>query len=290
LQRGRTIHILAVPVVAGCLLILAGCLSGVGRRSPHEQSDAQTTPLASVQSLPPSSNQPFRILHMRFEIRRFDMPAEPSRYSPKIWNHVDELRMDAELVAALARNGVRVGAAPRSSWPAIYAILEAAGAEVQQQEMEVRGKEPLEIVLTSRQEPETIFAYDRKNRLSGRTVPEGDRMLRIDYLLHPELSGRIDLNVEPEIRRDLGSMQWQNVDGVITRAPAYEWLRFESLSVPITLNPDEFLVIGSSERAENEYLVGGRFFNAMHKGKRYETVLCITPRPYEIAMGGAEPR
>lgn len=290
MQRGRTIHIVATPAVAGCLILLAGCLSGMGGNSPHEQGDTQTPTLASPQAPSPLSNQPFRILHVRFEIRRFHMPAEPSRYSPKIWNHVDELRIDAELVAALARNGVRVGAAPRSSWPAIYAILEAAGAEVEQQEMEVRGKDPLEIVLISRQEPETIFAYDRKNRLSGRTVPAGDRMLRIDYLLHPELSGCIDLNVEPEIRRDLGSMQWQNVGGVITRAPAYEWLRFESLSAPITLNPDEFLVIGSSERAENEYLVGGRFFNAIHKGKRYETVLCITPRPYEVAMGGAEPR
>ena len=223
-----------------------------------------------------------RVVQLRFDVLRVDLPAEPVRYSPKVWNHVDELRMDVDLAAHLARNGIRVGVASREAWPALRAIFEAGGAHTVERWHEVRGGNALEVVLASVQEAETIFAYGRKNRLSGKTVPSGDRMMRIDYLFHPELGGCTELNIYFEIRRDLGVMTWESHDGVISQVPSYDWHRFDSLSVPLTLNPEEFLVIGPSAETRNEYLVGSRFFRGQRAGQRCETVLCITPRPYQV--------
>jgi hypothetical protein len=192
------------------------------------------------------------------------------------------MRTDVDLAAHLARNGIRLGIASSGAWSALRAIFEAGGARMAEQRYEVRGGNALEVVLTSVQEPETIFAYDQRNRLSGRTVPSGDRMMRIDHLLHPELGGCTELSVYFEIRRDLGVMTWESHDGVISQVPSYDWHRFQSLSVPLTLNPEEFLVIGPSDETTNEYLVGSRFFRGRRTGQPYETVLCVTPRPYQV--------
>jgi hypothetical protein len=58
---------------------------------------------------------------------------------------------------------------------------------------------------------------------------------------------------------------------------------FPDLKGVVTVNAGEYLVVGPSERAENEYIVGSRFLTRTSGGQRYETLLIFTPQPFQSA-------
>jgi len=277
---------LFIAVVA--LVGLAGCSVqrpwGQDGRRAHELPDQTLTDESHYSRYSQSAdrNRPDRVVRIRFDILRVDLPMDAVRHSKKIWNHIDELRPDSRLVATLARNGIRVGAAPESVWPALQTIFDSARARPSEYHQVVQGGIPFSIELGAMPEQETIFCYDRSGRLAGKPIPAGEKLLHLDYLLHPELDGCTDVSLVFEVRRDLGTMVWENRNGVIRQVPAYDHFRFEDLSVLLTLRPGEFLVIGPGDEADNDYLVGSRFFSAKRSGVPFESVICITPRPFAV--------
>jgi len=76
-------------------------------------------------------------------------------------------------------------------------------------------------------------------------------------------------------------MTWERRDGVIRQAPAYDRHVFEDLNALLTLKPGEFLVVGTSDQADNEYLVGSRFLIHTAAGEKTETMLFVTPQPFQ---------
>ena len=217
-----------------------------------------------------------------------DLPVEPLRHSPKIWNHVDEMRLESDLVARLARNGIRVGATPENAWPAIRTVLDRADARLRQEQMLPQGNAPLVIKLGAVEEGEAIFRYDRDNRLVGKTFPGGTKQLTLDYSFHPELGGNTNVRLALEVRHDLGTMTWERREGVIRQVPTVDRHVFEDLVAVLTLHPGESLIIGPSEQAGNDYLPGSRFFAYQQAGAQYETLLCIIPQPYQTDRTGRE--
>ncbi len=286
------------------LLIFAPALVGCPGRSttwlfgnnPHASEDAPTDrPIDSSGVLPGSSsindpNTPKTILQLRFELLRVEIPAATGRHAKKVWNHVDELRLDPGLSSVLARNGLRIGAAPKGAWPALKAVFDAASARIGQQQFVLQGGVPLIAEFGTMRDTRTIFMHDRAGGLSGRSIPPGDRRIILNYLLHPELSGAIDISTIMEIRHDRGTMEWRNEGGVIRQVPAYDHYRFNDLSTALALRPGEMLVMGLSDEAiDNDYLIGSIFFRDSRSGEPVETVLCITPRPYAVEVRGQTP-
>ncbi len=273
-----------------CGLAFCGCDApwwGLGQRQPRQQPRDRGIPTGSGNA--PSSV--FRtgegefgedqVVDLVFDVVRAEMRMDAIRHSRKVWNHVDELRVAPELVARLARNGLRVGAASADAWPAIRAILDAAEAHVSREQLVAQRGLPLVLSLgVVGEDGESVFGYDAGGRLVGKTFSVGDKLLQIDYAYRPEFGGTTDLRLAYEIRHDRGVMTWERVDGVIRQIPAYDRHVFSDVRVALTLRATEFLVVGLSDQADNEYLVGGRFLTSTHAAKRYETVLCITPTPY----------
>lgn len=226
------------------------------------------------------------MIDLAFDVVRVDLPIAGVRHSRKIWNHVDELRVDSELIARLARNGLRIGAASPDAWPAIRAILEAAEAEVRRDQLVAQRGLPLSIQLGSINDSESVFSYGADERLVGKTFPAGDKLVNVDYVFHPELGGSTEVRVSFEIRHDRGAMTWEQRNGVVQQVPDYERHLFADLSPALTLNAGEFLVVGLSDQAKNEYLIGSRFLTRVESGKRYETLLFLTPQPYQAQGAG----
>lgn len=284
---------LLLPLLTGGLL-LGGCswfswLAPGGRQpTPHEVADTSTPPggASSLLHGRPTAADEIRVIDLAFDVVRADLPMSGVRDSRKIWNHVDELRVDSELVARLARNGLRVGAASPDAWPAIRAILDAAGAEVRRDQLVAQRGVPLTIHLGAIRDSESIFSYGRDNRLIGKTFSAGDKLMHVDYAFHPELGGCTDIRLSFEVRHDRGVMTWERRDGVVREVPACDRHVFMDLSTLLTLNPDEFLVIGLSDQTKNEYLIGNRFLTKKQSGKRYETLFCLTPQPYQSQGAG----
>ncbi len=258
------------------------------RSTPHEQTSRSTEPAntgrTNQRRTAAAGGVP--IVHVAFDVLRIDIPVESIRHSCKIWNHVDELQIGPQTVALLARNGLRVGAASPAAWPAIEAILESAGAESRSEQMFTHQGLPVCVVISSIDAGETFFTYDRDGRLVGKTFPAGDKLLGWDYAFHPELGGCTELQLTLEVRHDRGELTWERQDDAVRQVPAYDRHVFADLIVPISLNPGEFVAIGPGDEMDNEYLIGSRFFAGKRSGRAYETIFCITPRPYRTTTSG----
>ncbi len=230
-----------------------------------------------------------QVVHLAFDVVRIDMPVTGIRHSRKVWNHVDELRLGTDCVARLRRNGLRLGAAQPDAWPALQSILDAAEAITRQDQLVTQPGLPVSFMLASIDEPESVFSYNRSRRLVGKTFQKGDKLINIDYALRPELGGSVDLQLQFEIRHDPGTLKWDRSGDTISQVPAYQRYLFDDLNVLVTLKPGEFLILGPSEEAANEFLVGGRFFVTTRGGYTHESIFCLTPRPYRIE-GATHPR
>jgi len=231
-----------------------------------------------------TSSDRVQVVQLAFDVLRVELPIDGVRNSRKVWNHVDELRLEADLVARLARNGLRVGAASSGSWPAIRAILEAGGARTQKDQMLPQPGTPLTLELAPIQESESIFSYGRDNRLVGKTFPSGQKIIQLDYMYHSQLGGCTDVQLGFEVRNDRGEMTWERRDGA-----AYDRHVFEDLAALLTLKPGEFLVVGPSDQADNEYLIGSRFLIQTASGKKTETLLFVTPQPFQTQNAQRRP-
>lgn len=264
---------------------------GDPQRSPQHGADT-TSQEATGAFLFDNTSDPrplVRVIDLAFDVARIDFPVDTIRHSRKVWNHVDEMRVDSDRVSRLARNGLRIGVASGGAWDAIRAIVRAADAEVRQDRFVAQRGTPLTIKLSSIEEPESIFSYSPEGRLVGKTFTEGDKLLNLDYVFHSELGGSTDLELDIEIRRDPGAMAWQRQGGIIRQVPAYDRHVFADLRVPLTLHTGETLIVGLSDQEGNEYLLGSRFLMFKRLDKRYETVLCITPRHFQTQEGKAGP-
>lgn len=282
-MKGRILLVWTSLLSAG--LASAGCTAGPSpqpswgarKSSPHE--DATTTSAAPKVA---GSSGGVRVVHLTFDVLRIHLPIDAIQHSRKIWNHVDELRADPSLVARLARNGVRAGAVAPGSWPAIHTILEACDAELGKDQWNAQGDLPLTLEVEELQDSETVFCYAPDDRLVGKTFHEGKKLLNIDYAVHAEMGGAVDMQLTFEIRHERGVMAWQRQGGTLQQVPATDRYIFSDLSLLLTLNPGETLLIGPSPEARNEYLVGGRFLVDEKEGRQVETLYGITPLPYQI--------
>lgn len=211
------------------------------------------------------------------------------RHSRKIWNHVDELRVGADMVSRLARNSLRAGVGSPSAWPAIQAIVEASGATARRQTIVPQQGAPASIQLGTIHGEESVFSYGADGRLVGRTFATGDKFLTIDYAYRPRLTGSTDLKLTLEIRNDRGEMTWERSGGVIREVPAIDRRIFADLAVSLALNPNEFAVLGPHDAAGNHNLIGNRFFTAAESSTRVETLLVITPRVFQRTVANKPP-
>jgi hypothetical protein len=285
-------HFSRLPLLA---LVLVGC--AVNRpdtsASLHEMPASQSAPDPAASGIDLVRVDPgasLRIVDLSFDVFRADLPVTAGRASRKIWNHVDELRSDAAVVARLARNGFRVGAAPRGSWPAIQAVLESTDARTYRNMLAPPRGAPLLVTMGPVTDRESIFTYNAEHRLTGRTFVAGEKVIAIDYAFQPQFGGFTELQVGFEVQHDKGVMTWTRDGGVIRQVPDIERHVFSDLTTQLTLERGECLVIGPSETAANEYLIGGRYLSIEHDGRPHESMLFITPTPYQTkAAAGGRP-
>jgi len=274
-------------LVALWVVSMAGCQKAVMDASLADRPDKNFGAAdASLRALIGSSSQDADVRSQRFDVTvvaltfdvmRVTLPIGTMRHSRKIWNHVDELAVDATRISLLARNGLRVGVASPSAWPAIRTVLVACDAEVRKSQFQSHSGLPLVIQTGEITDTESFFAYAADDRLAGKSFTQGKKLVTVDYIVYAAMGGLVDVKLTFEVRHDRGTMTWENVNGVITPAPAFDRHVFEDLTTNLSINPGSMLILGPSDEASNEYLVGSRFFMERRGGDRYEVLYMITP-------------
>lgn len=275
----------ALAFVALCVM-QSGCATPIWPfdfLTPKQGDRTKTTPPTdSISSKSSPTTGTVRVVHLAFDVIRAEMPIDGEMNSLKVWNHVDPLRVGAETAAQLARNGLRVAAGSKANWTAIKAILDAGSARTTRDQLLAQIGAPVLVDLGTVANGESYFAYGKDMRLQGKTFGGGSKILQIDYAFHPDLGGTTDLQIGFEVRRELGELVWERQpDGSIRQVQSVERHVFDELKAALTLQEGEFLVIGPSEQAKNEYRVGSRFFLHGAPGDRKEFLLFITPQPFQ---------
>ncbi len=276
-----------VMCVAGCTLFSRFTAD----RSPHESAIPESGESAlfappGVDVVRIDTGGGLRIVDLAFDVFRADLPLAHGRDSRKVWNHVDEMRMDAVRVALFARNGIRIGIAPEGSWPAILAVLEALRAKTYKNMLAPPRGTPLLITTGPVSERESIFTYTSEGRLIGKTFNEGEKLISVDYVFQPQFGGSTELQVGFEVRHDKGVMTWTRDGGIIRQVPSLDRHVFAELVARLTVETGQCLVIGPGDEARIESLIGSRYLSSEHDGEAYESLLFITPVPYQT-KGGA---
>ena len=117
-----------------------------------------------------------------------------------------------------------------------------------------------------------------RGRLAGTTHPGGEKYIHIDYALQPDDPRRVRLKVTPEIHAESVEKHWVQRDGTYQEMPHYLGRMFSELAATVWLSDGQFLVIGPSEQADIEYLLGSRFLQRNDGDRRCEVLLFATPQ------------
>lgn len=253
--------------------------------SPHELAAATIVePPGDSQLLVQDAGRSdgVRVVNLAFDVYRFDLPLlGDRRHSLKLWNHVDELRNDPDRIAVLARSGLRMGVFSDDAWRPLRVILNAAEARRHRERVQAQVGLPLVLEVGKVDGYESIFSFSGGGRLTGKTFEDGKKLVSVGYALYGDTAGRMDIEVSLEIRHDRGEMTWERVGGSLRQVPVYDRHVFAELTTVMTLNPGESLLIGPSAEADNANLVGGSFLGKTRDGKAFETLIVVTPVPYE---------
>lgn len=231
---------------------------------------------------------PTRIVDIAFTVMNAEFTGSNAGDARKIWNHIDELRLKPEQVQLLARNGVRLGTASPASWPAIQTILDSGGAKITSNQLFPQRGSALPVQMGAVEEGTSIFSYQADGRLVGKSFPGGEKVILVDYALHPELDGCTDLGVSFEISRESGELVWEQRDGVMRQVPEHDRHRFADLTSMLTMHPGEFLVLGPRDEVKNEYLVGTQFL-ATNKGEGSVRLTFLAALPYQTQSPSRSP-
>ncbi len=233
------------------------------------------------------------VVQVQFDVLRIDLPIEAApgaagggvAHSRKVWNHVDELRIDAARVALLARNGLRIGVARRDDWPVMKAIFEGNGAHVIHAPQTVGSGMPLTLEVGTISSPETVFVYEPDGDLVGDTFDSGEKNVHLAYAVDPSDVSRTIIRVTPEVFAGQGS-RWAQVGSELQRLPAFEGKVYDHLMVELSLGPGEFLAMGPADATRSRSVIGSRFLTREYDGRPCETILCVAPQPFWTELAG----
>ncbi|RJP30648.1 MAG: hypothetical protein C4547_16515 [Phycisphaerales bacterium] len=274
------------------LCVLAGCQSDgrgagwewgwpwpVGESAHAEPAPGQSAVPGPVTPQAAPAADRLEVAQLEFDVYRLDLPVGPDRHALKIWNHVDELRADAEHLVLLARNGLRVGVAPQGALPALRTLIESVDARMTQGRQAVQMGAPLIIKLASLDAPQEFFRFDASGSAIGGTLREADKSILIRYEWRQPRRLRTTLAVTLALTATAAPAAWDPLSGAPPE-PAYTV--FEDLTSALSIEDGEYVVIGTGKDVDKDYLLGNCFLTYPAAGGRWETVLLICPRTTRV--------
>lgn len=188
------------------------------------------------------------------------------------------MRIDPDVVQRLARNGIRVGIAGQSAWPAIQTVVKGVGGTISSTSLGAGPGMPVSLALGEVEESETVFLHDNRNALKGRTFQRGKKLLTFTGYAPPDLAAGIQVGLELEIRHEGGSLTWARAADGIQAVPMVERQVFSEVGASALVGPGEILLIGPNHDVENEFLLGGKYFETVREGRARDVVICMTAR------------
>jgi hypothetical protein len=215
---------------------------------------------------------------LKFDVLRTQVPQGMFSESGKIWNHLDEQVVPAEMATLLQRNGLRIARGKAASWAPIKALLDSEkDVNTYGNAMTLNNGLPLLIELDAKPHDQTLFLFRPDGSWPGATLPGSMNLLRIEYEIPVDAPESVLVNVMPEIRLQAPETPLVS-EGWTAQPPTPPTRVFRELSVRVLIGPDEFLAVGPSSAARRTHTIGALMLNQSVDGRAFECMFFITPR------------
>ncbi len=281
--------------LAVALTLCGGCRSLFARRAPAQAATPNTNdpsaehrygPLGSRRSA--TSDPDVIVVGMIFDVQRIAVPADQiAKHRDDLWKYINELRLDPDTAAHLANNGFRMGVTSRSDLTSIRDLLTPLDTRFESVTQTVQSGHPATLDLGLTGPTRTIYAFHADGRLEGKTFNAATKYLHIDYAVDMiDQQPRTTLRVTPEVFQESERQHWHAGDGEIRYEKQYEGTVYHELAADVPMMDGDVLVIGPTDSQADPYLLGNTLLSSESAGRRWETILCITPRVYRLSTEG----
>ena len=272
--RPKAVHLLCLIAIASAFAApLGGCASWKAEPAPD------TAKLAAERMAPPAGHLSLQTMFLRLE-------GDDLATLQNIWPQLDEISFDLALRRELEQNGIRCGVVLGAIPPEIQRLLDRTSKALSDDPMENVdlnsdvSSHPQTIVCKSGtskdltvkpQRPGGLTVLHRDGTAKGRTYQSPALMLKLCGVARD--GGGVRLSVQPFIEHGEYRSQVTGQAFALRREVARETQHWPALEVTRDLQPNQILVLGSTEPPK---ALGAHFFTAEESGgRRVATLLLI---------------
>lgn len=230
------------------------------------------------------------ILVVRVTMVTIEVPVGTVSGSERLWSYLNEELVDPRRLATLGRNGLRIGAGRRGSWPDVVRLLtKMTGRALKQGQLMLPPGRTMPCVVKPRQPVQTIFTFHDDGTCSGSDYPAGENLLTFACTFAPDQPKNIILTGVPQIRslRNQPRVVREVGRPVIVEKPTI--FTFDGLTFQLRLTDGDFLVIGPGAQAARPDSVAHHFLIKKRSGIQYETVVALMPEVVAAPTGARPP-
>jgi hypothetical protein len=231
----------------------------------------------------PKDARPEPTLLVSLTVYRIALPVRTVSHNEEFWKHVVETGpIEASTHNLLFANGLRVGIAPRDDWDYFRRILEVNPAVFQK--TGATGNNlgaTIEMPLKQHVLQQFVTSFHPANGLVGQMYDRSDNSIQLLFKPVPRQLGDIEVTVTPFIRAERTEIMYtvrnEGHELMFTRPEQFFHL---GLKVEVPLN--NFLIVAPSADADISSSIGHTFLHEEGPGQEYETVLLISPQPFQL--------
>ena len=284
----------ALFLVSALAAALGGCKPDPGKSVPRwpvhppgtTVAKPSPTAVANGHKGPPEGF----ILMVRVTIVTIEVPVGTVSGSERLWSYLNEELLDPRRLATLGRNGLRIGAGRRSSWPDVLRLLtKMTGRAMKQSGLMLPPGSIMPCVVKQHQPIQTIFTFRDDGTCSGADYPPGENLLTFACTFDPDQPKNIMLTGIPQIRSQHNQPRVVQRAGGATIIEKPTIFTFDELTFQLKLAGGDFVVIGPGAQAARRDSVAHHFLIKKRGGIQYETILALVPEVVAAATGTRRP-
>lgn len=197
-----------------------------------------------------------------------------------VWDLFREDVIDAETRFRLAENGLRVGIGHGRFWQSVKELLDGIEGHwvARHAQLKVPAGVPLALELEEEPRDVTLFHLGADGVLTGNTYADCRAIYRIQYFPDPHDAEAVILTAQPELHQKQRGWEYVRSDNGFYRVPKQLKVGFPAVSFSARLGPGEFVLIGPSEAAGIEGMLGGEFLHRAQPDREDVSLIFLHPR------------
>ena len=219
---------------------------------------------------------------IQMEIYQLSLPFGTLSQNEEFWKRIDEQCVDVATYDLLFKNGIRVGRAPGGEWPYFSELISSYPVHVVKTGVSGIEVKAVELEMKRDVAEQTLFFYDARNMLSGRTYEKCENLLSISFQPAPRKPGQVRVAMCPTVRTLRRKLEYTVMNDELPEIRLTFPERLYDLNLRADVPLDNFLVIAPSSEGKWPTSVGNAFLKKDGAAERLEQVILLVPRPYLI--------